>query len=265
MKYKIYYSCYSHVGKYRNLNQDNFLCDGKIMDSHDGEIEFPLNGNADADQPCVFAVFDGMGGEECGEKASLIAAQCAQKLTIGAQPIDDLLRYCWEANEEICKYADENQVGTMGTTAVILAFAEKEIGLFNIGDSKAFRFDGEKLEQITVDHYENCGSMSFGKKPPLSQNLGIPISEMVLEPYLAKGYYKEGDIYLLCSDGLTDMVGNEEIKRILKEASGIEMAAKQLMFSALEYGGRDNITIIICRVIRKKKGFWNIIRNIVSR
>lgn len=273
MKYEIYYSCCSHVGKRRNTNQDNCFCDGKYMNDLREHMTFSMRGCPKHIPPLVFAVFDGMGGEECGEIASLIAAKCATELKTGSKPIEDLQRYCETANEEICRYANNNKIGSMGTTAVILVFAKNEINLCNIGDSKAFRFDGEKLEQISVDHYAVA---SYERKPPLSQNLGIPTTEMLIEPYYARGSYHDNDVYLLCSDGLTDMVSEEEIRKILVDAyvskaadksqtaeeskaidrseiSDVNYAVDRLLQKALVNGGSDNISIILCKV-KKKRG-----------
>lgn len=263
MNYEIHYSCCSHVGKRRNENQDNFLCDGKYLGDFEDTVEFSMNGCTDHAQPYVFGVFDGMGGEEQGEMASLIAARCATKLKIGPCPIEDLQQYCKTANEEICRYADDNDIVSMGTTAVIIVFAENEIDLCNIGDSKAFHFDGEKLVQISVDHY---AATIYGKKPPLSQNLGIPPTELMIEPHYARGYYHDGDIYLLCSDGLTDMVSIEEIAKILtKTAAGgtidVNEATEELLQKALDNGGRDNITVILCKVNKSKRGLFDKIFN----
>ena len=235
MNYEIHYSCCSHVGKRRNENQDNFLCDGKYLGDFEDTVEFSMNGCTDHAQPYVFGVFDGMGGEEHGELASLIAARCAANLKIGSCPIEDLQQYCKTANEE------------------------NEIDLCNIGDSKAFHFDGEKLEQISVDHY---AATIYGKKPPLSQNLGIPPTELMIEPHYARGYYHAGDIYLLCSDGLTDMVSTKEIAEILTETAAggntdVSNAAEKLLQKALDNGGRDNITIILCRVKKRKLGLFD--------
>ena len=251
MSYKIRYSCLSHIGKRRSINQDNYYCDGEYLKDTAGQADSPVKGCLKEHGPHLFAVFDGMGGEECGEKASLIAAECVSKYRIGSNPIEDLLGYCQDANEEILRYAADHNIASMGTTAAILVFGKKEIFLCNIGDSKVFRFDGESLEQISVDHY---AAFYYGRKPPLSQNLGIPASEFVLEPYLAKGYYHDGDIYLLCSDGLTDMVSTEEICSILKGTS-FENAADKMLNRALEGGGKDNITILLCMVEKKKSLF----------
>ena len=240
------------------MNDGDTLCDKNQSDAGapqnaSNQINEPIHGCMDQKSPYIFAVFDGMGGEECGEKASLIAAECVSKFRSSLRSIEDLVNYCKDANNEICRYAEENDVTSMGTTAAILGFTDKEILLCNIGDSKVFRFDGEMLEQISIDHY---AVTSYGKKPPLSQNLGIPPTEMVIEPHLARGNYHDGDIYLICSDGLTDMVTVEEIRSILRETE-FEKAIDKLLDVALEKGGRDNITIILCLVRKKKQRLFS--------
>lgn len=249
MNYKIHYCCWSHVGKCRSMNQDNFICSGKFMDGNDESLTFPLTGYLTRGYPALVGVFDGMGGEECGEVASVLAAQCASEVSIGEKPIEVLLKFCKDANERICEYASENEIVAMGTTAALLAFSNNEITLCNIGDSKIFRFADKKLEQISVDHYAVA---VHGLKPPLSQNLGIPASEMIIDPYVARGQYNDGDVYLLCSDGLTDMVTSEDITQILVETE-FDEAVNKLLDTALENGGKDNITIILCKVEREKR------------
>lgn len=249
MNYTVHYFCCSDIGKCRSMNQDNFICDGTYMSDGDEMPTFPLVGHLSCSHPFLVGVFDGMGGEECGEIASLIAAKCAAKVSIGRRPPDDLLKFCKYANEKICEYVAENNIGAMGTTAALLAFTSNGIALCNIGDSKIFRFADRKLEQISTDHYAVA---PHGLKPPLSQNLGIPVSEMVIEPYVAWGPYKDGDIYLLSSDGLTDMVTAEAITKILLETT-LDEALDRLLNTALENGGKDNITIILCKVEREKR------------
>ena len=235
MRYKIHYSCSSHVGKCRSMNQDNFICDGKYMDDNDESYIFPLIGTLTGEYPSVIGVFDGMGGEECGEVASFIAAKCAAEISIGEKPLDDLLEFCKNVNEKICDYAAENGIFAMGTTAALLVFNKTEIALCNIGDSKIFRFANKKLEQISTDHYAVA---VHGLKPPLSQNLGIPASEMVIEPHIARGKYNDGDLYLICSDGLTDMVALEVIAKILLETK-FDKCVNKLQETALENGGKS--------------------------
>ena len=240
MLYNIKYSCVSHKGRVRRLNQDNFFCQGRYLLPERTDTSVALNGEFSSKDNQVLAVFDGMGGEECGEIAAYIAAKDVSGLNIGANPASELSMFCYKANDDICNYADLNGISAMGTTAAILGFTKKGVSLCNIGDSKIFRFSNSRLEQISTDHISVA---AFGIKPPLSQNLGIPSTEMIIEPYLANGKYHDGDIYLICSDGLTDMVSPAEISGVLG-ASDCENAASALLDLALSNGGRDNITII---------------------
>ena len=92
-------------------------------------------------------------------------------------------------------------------------------------------------------------------KPPLSQNLGIPPNELVIDPYLARGAYNDGDVYLICSDGLTDMVSTEEITQVLI-SEPIEEAITLLLDKALANGGKDNTTIILIKIERQSGWFF---------
>ena len=254
--YRINYYGITHTGKLRPVNQDNYIC-GKAFhlpdSSDDGSI---IHGSVSLDDSHLFAVFDGLGGEECGEQASLIAAQKALKISFTDNVIDNLKNYCQTANDEICSYAGTNHIGSMGTTAAILTFTQKEIVLCNIGDSKIFRFSDSKLEQISHDHVTVS---PFGVKPPLSQNLGIPKQIFEIKPYFSRGEYCENDIYLICSDGLTDMLPSEEIEQTIKETDYDNLAAV-LLDKSLSAGGKDNITIIVCKVEKEKSAFANLFR-----
>lgn len=258
MRYKITYQCISHIGNIRKDNQDNYICDGHFMEINTEPPCVPICGVKSSKGNSLFGVFDGMGGEECGEVASYIAAKDAASLKITKNPIDDLTEFCREANSDICSYVEANRLFSMGTTAAMLAFSSKKITLCNIGDSKVFRFSDGVLEQLSQDHL----AMSvFGGKPPLSQNLGISPSELLIEPYFAQGKYKDGDIYLICSDGLTDMVSNDEILGILS-AEAHDTAADKLLKKALTNGGKDNITIIVCKI---ERDFWRFFYHPKSR
>lgn len=244
MGYTIHYICLSHVGNIRSMNQDNFICNGKYMDLNCKTVLFPLSGSVKSKSRPIFGVFDGMGGEECGEIASFLAAKDAARLSIGKNAVSDFSQFCYQANHNICDYAASHDIFSMGTTAAMLAFTDQGIALCNIGDSKVFRLSEGTLEQISVDHLSKS---AYGVKPPLSQNLGIPPDEMMIEPYLAQGDAQDGDMYLICSDGLTDMVSIEEISHVLTAAS-IREAASLLLDKALANGGKDNITILLCKI-----------------
>lgn len=248
MHYEIVYSCISHIGNVRSINQDNFICNGTYMKTNDSEIIFPLSGKVVSKSPTLFGIFDGMGGEECGEIASYIAAKEASTIPIKKDGVSTLTDYCKQANTKICEYTENNAISSMGTTAAMLLCSKDEITLCNIGDSKVFRFAGGEFEQISKDHIVIS---AFGTKPPLSQNLGIPPDQLLIEPYLSQGRYKNGDKYLICSDGLTDMLTLEEIKELLTSQQ-VEESATKLVNKALENGGKDNVTVILLEIKQKK-------------
>jgi len=253
MKSIIEYYYASHIGKCRRVNQDNFCCLGQTMHYENNGTDGVQAGKIDAKKEPVFGIFDGMGGEECGEMAAYIAAEEMKHYSFKKGSEAGFFDFCTRANGKICEYMTENGIGSMGTTAAILRFTKKESCLCNIGDSKIFLFDGESLTQISYDH---VGIAAYGRKPPLSQNLGIPEEEMIIEPYVALGSYREGDVYLICSDGITDMLTQEQIKQILTEYPGKD-AAELLLEGALRMGGKDNITFILLYVKEeKRKPFW---------
>lgn len=117
----------------------------------------------------------------------------------------------------------------------------------NLGDSRAYRLRNGEFLQISHDHVETR-SLAVGRKAPLTQHLGINPEDMLIEPYIAKDKVFPGDQYLLCSDGLTDMLTNFEISDIMLSSEDAESCVTHLINAALEHGGRDNITVIICRI-----------------
>ena len=256
MAYQIEYYFASHVGKCRKMNQDNFYCNGTSMHHVNRGTGGVRKGTVRSGENPVFAVFDGMGGEEQGEIAAYIAARQMGEFSFADGFQQGFFDFCAAANRKICDHTRENGISSMGTTAAILGFTEKDSCLCNIGDSKVFLFAEGVLTQISYDH---VGIAVFGKKPPLSQNLGIPEDEMIIEPYVAMGNYGENDVYLICSDGLTDMVTQERIQAILTENTGRE-AAKQLLEEALRNGGRDNITLILLYVSKQKRSLLGFLK-----
>lgn len=240
MKYKIAYSLATDKGKCRQINQDNFFCDHTYLS---GPMDsFQKSGFLST--PSLVSVFDGLGGEEKGEVAAFIAAKYASEVEINKNPEQELLSFCQEANQKICDYIEHNDVFSMGSTAALIAFTKKQITVCNVGDSKIFRFSEDHLEQLSVDHLE---AAMYGRKPGLSQNLGLSPKEVLLTPSIFSFDYHCNDTYLICSDGLTDMVEKKDIKQVLSDAK-IEECAKELCSIAIENGGLDNVTVIVCKV-----------------
>ena len=254
----------THTGRVRSNNEDNFYLQGRYReDVEQGEDEAVCRA---ADRRFLAAVADGMGGEEQGEKASLMAVRALKPCSFGeissqaAAAVD-------EANREICEEI-ENQGGRrMGSTLVSLYMDEGKAVCCNVGDSRAYLLREGKLSQLSVDHNKAGRMVELGVLTPeqaarhpsrheLTQHLGIFADEMVIEPAVSQTVeLEDGDLFLLCSDGLTNMVSMEDLKAVLSGGVSPQEMAKELVRLALAGGGRDNVTVIVLQ-IREKEPVW---------
>ena len=244
---EVIYTCISRTGKKRKMNQDNFVI-GKICRNADDREDFYCSHDSmKIDKITVLGVFDGLGGCQHGEIAAYIAAKNAAQTEWSGDIKQQLNRYIDKTNDEICNYIKDNSLSSMGTTAAITVIGKKMF-FCNIGDSKIFKFSNGKLIQLSFDH---LGTSFGGRKPQLTQCLGIPKNELTLEPYIISDSYKKGDIYIMCSDGLSDVVDKEEMRNIIKE-NNFENICSELLTAALDNGGTDDISIIILKIKSKR-------------
>ena len=156
--------------------------------------------------------------------------------------IDDV---CEKMNQAVCRYGTEHHIWSMGSTMAMLLFTPESMFACNLGDSRIYLMDGGKLQQISTDHV--FGGTAVGKAP-LTQYLGLPEELQRLEPSVTEIEHKEGYRYLLCSDGVTDMLSDSEIEAILSQDMEIPEIVNDLLKNALQKGGRDNVTIVLCEV-----------------
>ena len=133
----------------------------------------------------------------------------------------------------------------MGTTMALLSFSEKAIYACNLGDSRIYRHFQGKLQQISTDHV--IGGKMLGKAP-LTQYLGFQEENMTLEPSIVEIGYQAGSSYLLCSDGVTDMLSDDEIQSVLNGTGTAEEKVSELLEQALSKGGRDNVTMVLAQI-----------------
>ena len=248
-------ACWCVTGKIRKKNEDNFFFDGRSLDVENKGLKHPVSFAERACSDSLVAVFDGMGGESYGEVASFTAAACAKEAVRGFGDVISpeskrLVELCKRMNNAVVEKQRELLTEHMGSTMVALLFNESYVYSCNLGDSRAYRLRCGEFLQLTEDHVERRMD-STSKKAPLTQHLGISPEELRLEPYIAKGRLEDGDKYLLCSDGLTDMLSNLEIAEIMTRLSDPEACVSALIEAAMEKGGRDNITAIVC-VVRAK-------------
>jgi len=216
---------------------------------------------------------DGMGGYNAGEVASgmavaMVAAEMKQALS-SVQPYDLdassepiaaslLLDNARKANAAIFQASQSQpQCAGMGTTLVAALFYDNRISVVHVGDSRMYRLRGGKYEQVTKDHsllQEQIDSGLISKEDAkLSRNKNLVTRAVGIDPDVEPEVHTyealTGDIYLLCSDGLSDMVGDESVGQtlIMLEAN-LQLAADQLVQMANDNGGRDNISVILVKI-----------------
>lgn len=256
MKFALETACGTATGKVRKNNEDNFLFHGKCLPEDNTGMKKAVEGWVDDDFPACFAVFDGMGGESCGETASYIAARTlnerARQLREYIIPEKTFLKSACSAMSDAVFAAQQTMsVGIMGTTAVIALFQPDELYICNIGDSRAYRLRQGVFQQLTRD---DCpapvpGMEAQHRSNVITQYLGADPQELCLAPHVAKGAIQEEDWYLLCSDGLTDMLSTFEMADIMLTSATAKDCVNNLIHSALEKGGKDNATAIVCHVV----------------
>lgn len=244
--YTIKYGCSCTVGKVRKNNEDNFFCDGVIRNNPDSNDDVILKGAVKSADNSLFAVFDGMGGEACGEVASFVAANnCIAFYEDRQQYGEYLFELLYMLNKRILEETKARSLVLMGSTAAMIQFYNDKIYIANAGDSRIYKLTKNKLSQISVDHT----AQGYSKKAPLTKFLGTPDPNCLM-PFIAYGAYKANDMFILCTDGVYDMVSKTEMTKILSSKKELDVLAKELTDKAVEYGGVDNATVILCKITK---------------
>jgi serine/threonine protein phosphatase PrpC len=230
------------------------------------------NNNEDSvavDEPSSLIVLaDGMGGYNAGEVASGMATsfiktelgRWLQEASANASDTDvrRAMDICVDnANRAIFNAANSNpQYAGMGTTLVVAVFREGRLLMGHVGDSRGYRLRGGRLQQITHDHSLLQEQIDAGlitaeqaafsaNKNLVTRAVGVE-DTVLLETHLHD--MMPGDVYLLCSDGLSDMLDDESISQLLQACDSLEEAASALIDAANDAGGKDNISVILAKV-----------------
>jgi protein phosphatase len=206
----------------------------------------------------LFVVADGMGGAQAGEVASRIAVDSFRSgLPDSGQPEQALAEVARAANARIHELSHEHaeQAG-MGTTLTAVYVGAEEIAIAHVGDSRAYCLRDGELLRLTDDHSLVDELMRQGRLTPeeavehpqrsvITRALGPEVSvEVDTRSFRAR----PGDVYLLCSDGLTTMLSEQEIATVLTSRSSLRAAGEALIAAANQAGGRDNITVLLVRL-----------------
>ncbi len=249
---RLEYSARTDTGRKRKGNEDSFIIN---------------------DEEGLFVVADGMGGHAAGEVASRLAVESIEEfvrmtgsdreitwpfeiddsMPLDANRLKIALRL---ANRKVIKFPEErHEYQGMATTVVSMLFSDSTIYIGHVGDSRAYRVRDGHITQLTNDHswvneqvVSGVLTSNQARNHPLRNVVTRAVgSRWDLQVDLLTEDAKDGDLYLLCSDGLSTMLDDDEILQILKAASTAEAACERLIERANEAGGEDNITAIVIR------------------
>ena len=242
----------THPGMVRSHNEDSLAADAEIG---------------------LAVLADGMGGYNAGEVASGIAVELirteikkalAKRKTeaLDGKDAERLIEtYAGRANTAIYQASQSQpQYSGMGTTLVVAMWHDNRMSVGHIGDSRLYRLREGALEQITRDHsllQEQIDSgMITREQARHSQNKNLVTRAVGIDPEVETEVHtytvQPGDVYLLCSDGLSDMVPDEDVQLTLDSlGSNLPLAAEQLVQQANDNGGRDNISVILVRIAKR--------------
>ena len=242
----------THPGMVRSHNEDSITADGEIG---------------------LAVLADGMGGYNAGEVASgiavaMIPAEIRKALSacvpesLDGRGIERIIsEQAARANATIYQAAqNETQYRGMGTTLVVALWHDNHLSVGHIGDSRLYRLRNDKLEQITRDHsllQEQIDSGMISKEDARhAPNKNLVTRAVGIDPEVEAEVHtypvRRDDIYLICSDGLPDMVPDEDIENTLASLkANLSLAAEQLVQQANDNGGRDNISVILVRVLKE--------------
>jgi protein phosphatase len=224
------------VGRQRQANEDSYLA------------RSPL-----------FVVADGMGGAQAGEVASLTAIQSFQTGLPDGSPSESIERTIATANRNIYDQAHaDSSLSGMGTTITVAAVDAdtEQVYIGHVGDSRAYRLREGILQRLTKDHslveeMRRRGQITEEQAEDHPQRSIITRAlgpEPEVQADMTTVPSEPGDIFMLCSDGLTTMIGDDQIRDILMGATSLDAAARTLVDEANRAGGRDNITVIVFQV-----------------
>ena len=240
------------IGLVRKVNEDRFLCE---------KLE-------DIDSTYLYIVADGMGGHNAGEVASSMAVQEVASyiknsigtLMLGDEEIKDLVRNAiMYANEKVYKTSilKSNCLG-MGTTLSMVLAKDSSIYIGHVGDSRIYLIRGKDISRLTEDHSLVAELVKRGTIKPedafnhpqknvITRALG---TEYSIEPDVNQYDMRSGDLILICTDGLSNAVCEEDIIRVINDASDLNGACELLIEKAKEKGGYDNITAVVIQMCK---------------
>jgi PPM family protein phosphatase len=209
-------------------------------------------------EPPLFAIADGMGGAQAGEVASRLAADALREHEVGGTAEERLVALVQEANRRVYeRQATDQSASGMGTTVTVALVEGDEVVLGHVGDSRAYRFRAGELEQLTEDHSLVQELLKDGRLTPEEARVhpqqAVITRALGTDPDVDVDTFRvdarPGDVFLLCSDGLSGMVGDEIIRDLVDQnRDDLDAVTRALVDAANAGGGEDNITVVCFEV-----------------
>ena len=249
----------SDIGLLRHNNEDSYL----VVDQYCTHYDLQKFG-------MLFVIADGMGGHAAGEIASKMACEEAVSAYYNGDVILEnsrdeselkvrrLEKTLWSVHHKIVNFAKENdELRGMGTTLSALVLTNDKALIAHVGDSRIYRFRNHSCERMTIDHTENQLLIDTGKIQPeqesnhcyrhiITQALGG--GGDLASVFTRVESVQRGDLFLLCTDGLHDLVTDNEIEKILVEHSLPQATSDELVNAAIRKGGHDNVTVMVIQI-----------------
>lgn len=249
----------SDIGLQRHNNEDSFL----VVDQHCNHYDLQKYG-------MLFVIADGLGGHAAGEIASKMACEEAvsgyyaddlifpdnvDEVELRLQKLEKTIR---SAHNKIINFArQQEKLRGMGTTLSVLVLANDQALIAHVGDSRIYRCRNNSCEKMTVDHTQNQAFIDI-RHPPLEHEenryYGRILTQVLggyddlLTVFTKVEKVQSGDVFLLCTDGLHDLLTDSEIQEILIENSLPQTTCDKLVQAAISKGGHDNVTVIVIQL-----------------
>ncbi len=232
-------TAFTHQGRVRDSNEDSITVAGWVSDVAMSGLR---RSRHELTEPVLCAVADGMGGHAAGEIASRYAIKRLAAEPFAGSEASAVAGVLAAINAELYQtMAADRSLRGMGTTVAGLLLSAARVLWFNVGDSRVYRYRDGSLQQLSTDHVPPGARSSI-----ITQSLGGALAFTAIEPDIGADDLAVPSRWLVCSDGLTDMLSDADITRCLEDDD--EEAARKLFEAAMVAGGVDNISLILASV-----------------